>query len=492
MKKIVNNFKKWNPSKYATILLFMVPLITFLIIGFRLDNDFWFLINTGKTILKEGFIRIEPFTIHSGLSYIPQQWLTDIIFNLIYTKFDIRGMYYFTIICNFLIVYIFYKLSFLVSNNRKKSLFIAILADVCLIFFRFLSTRPQIFDIIVFSLELFLLESYISKNNKKYLFPMPILSLFLINAHASMWPMFFAFMLPYLVEYVIMNYRKKETYNAFLILIVFILSLLIGYLNPYGMDAINYLVNSYGNSEINNLVHEMKNIDIDSMFGIFCYILFFIIFLSFYHNKGKNKIRYCLLSMGIIVLSLQHYKGVVELIILFPIIFGYNLKNKETIVNTKNSFFEKIVYIVLTIGLLFGIIIGVKLSDNLYIKEFADYLDENATSDIKLFTDYNNGGYLEYRGYKCYIDPRAEVFLKSNNHKEDIFHEYFLLNNNILDVKEFLNKYNFDYLLLDNTLESLLKELQDNPNYEEVYSKITNSSMNETTYLFKYNPPKKK
>ena len=26
--------------------------------------------------------------------------------------------------------------------------------------------------------------------------------------------------------------------------------------------------------------------------------------------------------------------------------------------------------------------------------------------------DINDGGYLEFRGFKVYIDPRAEVFLK--------------------------------------------------------------------------------
>ena len=58
MKKIIDKYKKWNPSVYATILLIMTPLLLYLFIDFKLDNDFWFLINTGKTILKEGFIKI--------------------------------------------------------------------------------------------------------------------------------------------------------------------------------------------------------------------------------------------------------------------------------------------------------------------------------------------------------------------------------------------------------------------------------------------------
>ena len=89
MKKIIDNYKKWNPSKLATIVLLSFPFLLFMFMDFKLNNDFWFLINTGKTIIKEGFITIEPFTIHSGLYFFPQQWLIDILFNFIYQNFSI-------------------------------------------------------------------------------------------------------------------------------------------------------------------------------------------------------------------------------------------------------------------------------------------------------------------------------------------------------------------------------------------------------------------
>ena len=34
-------------------------------------------------------------------------------------------------------------------------------------------------------------------------------------------------------------------------------------------------------------------------------------------------------------------------------------------------------------------------------------------SNIKVYTNYNDGGFAEFYGLKCYIDPRAEVFKKS-------------------------------------------------------------------------------
>ena len=62
---------------------------------FKIDNDFWFLIKIGKTILEKGFITTELFTIHSNMTFIPQQWLTDIIFYFIYNKLGIYGIFSF-------------------------------------------------------------------------------------------------------------------------------------------------------------------------------------------------------------------------------------------------------------------------------------------------------------------------------------------------------------------------------------------------------------
>ena len=472
MRKLINKYKGWQPSIYSLLLLLILPNLLFIIIGFVLDNDFWFLINTGKTILEKGFINIEPFTIHSGLSFIPQQWLTDIIFYLIYQKFDIRGMYFFVIICNFIVIYLSYKLCYLVSKSRKKSLIFTIIIDSILIFCKFLTTRPQTFDIIFFLLELLLLESYISQNNKKYLFAIPIISLLLINLHASMWLMMFVIMIPYFAEWLIKRIKKQVTFNIKPLIIVSIISLFLGFVNPYGIEAIKYLFNSYGVSKINSIIFEMMPLNIGNIFGIIIYGIIFFILYSFYYNKGNNKIRYFLLGMGMIFLALNHYKGLLELLVVMPLLLGYNFKNKQKEKEIKVYFYEKIVYIILIMTLGIFILTNTKLSDDVDIKEVADYLDKNSSHDIKLFTGYNKGGYMEYRGYKCYIDPRAEVFLKANNKKEDIFDEYFDLSNAEIKAKDFLNKYNFDYLLIDSTENNLYNELQDNPNYKEVYSNV--------------------
>ena len=483
MKKIINQYKLWNPSKLATIVILLMPFLFYFFIDFKIDNDFWFLVNTGKEIVRNGFIVIEPFTIHEGLFFIAQQWLTDIIFYFLYKNFDIYGMYFLVLLVNTLVIFLFYKITYLMSGSRKRALLITAILDLLVVFVRVLTTRPQMFDLIVFSLELLFLELYIKNSKKKYLYFIPLLSLFLINAHASMWLMIFVLMIPYYIEYYWNKYKKKKTFDIMPLIIVSIVSLVCGLINPYGIEAIKYFFNSYGIKKIDLLVNEMKQVTLINNVGIIVYMVIASLLYSFYYNKGNNKIRHLLLMIGIIFLTLQHYKSFIYLLIICPIILGNNFNNERQVKEVKSSLLEKIIYVTMIVSLLGLVIFKTNLSDGVDIKEFADYLDKNASYDIKLFTDYNNGSYMEYRGYKCYIDPRAEVFLKSNNKKEDIYDEYYNLYVDDINIEKFLDKYHFDYLLVDNKLKYLLKELQNNSEYEEVLSKKNKND--EKTYLFK-------
>ena len=111
---------------------------------------------------------------------------------------------------------------------------------------------------------------------------------------------------------------------------------------------------------------------------------------------------------------------------------------------------------------------------DLAIYEVANYLDLEIKkngydkNDLDIYVGYNDGGYLEYRGYLSYIDPRAEIFLKNNNKKEDIMLEYYNLQNGLIDYRDFLEKYKFDYLVLDvdDIMYVYLNELD---NYEKIY-----------------------
>ena len=73
--------------------------------------------------------------------------------------------------------------------------------------------------------------------------------------------------------------------------------------------------------------------------------------------------------------------------------------------------------------------------------------------------------YLEYKGYHPYIDGRAEVFLKDNNGEFDYLAEYNEVMNGKLYYKDFVNKYNFNYLIVSDREQLLRMSLKNDNDY---------------------------
>lgn len=476
VKDFLSVYATWRPSKIVVLLLLLIPTFWFALFEFKLDNDIWFLLNTGENILKEGFTRIEPFTMHVDFSYMSQQWLSSVIFYLIYNNLGIHGMLCFVILMNIMIVFLLYRLLLLITNNKVKvSIIITLLTDIMLLF-TFITTRPQIFDIIFFLIEIYCLELYVKNSNKKSLVLLPIISLLLINFHASMWLLFFVFILPYIGEWIYNKIKHKNIYNIKPIFIALFISFSLGFINPYKVDAIKYLFNSYGIDYINNFIMEMMPVTIDKSIMIYAYI--FLILFSYYYNKNKNVCRYLFFFLGTLYLGLSHYKGLLFLFITSILSLGYNFKDifKESIKEMKVTKLNYFIYseIILFMLLIIGFNIDIKYEKEMDIYKVVNYLDQELVNegifkdDLDLYVDYNNGGYLEYRGYLAYVDPRAEIFLKSNNKKEDIIKEYYDLQKGLLDYREFLNKYNFIYLLVGND-DVLFVNISESDGYKRIY-----------------------
>ena len=145
--------------------------------------------------------------------------------------------------------------------------------------------------------------------------------------------------------------------------------------------------------------------------------------------------------------------------------YGKNnkLKNKED-----DQDFGKNVVVFTVVALAFICFFNTK--ENNQIKKGIDaMIKDGATSEDHIYTKYEHGPYAEYRGLKPYMDTRAEVFLKENNHKEDIFLEYATLEQGYYNYNEFMNKYNFKYLLIVND-EYLYIDVVTDHRYEILYN----------------------
>lgn len=457
---------KYKPNKYTSYLYFIIPLLLSTTINISEERDIWFILSYGKYILKNGLPHHDILSMHSNFSLLVQQWLSDIIYYLSYKLLGGVGIYILVFILNALILYFLYKLCMVISNKKIfSSVLTSSIIDILLMTY-FVTPRPQMFTFLIFIVLLYILEKYL-KEESKIIWFIPLLSFLLVNLHASMWPCLFILMLPYLVEFSY-NFLKKKDRKIFKLLQVFFVSIIVGFLNPYGLKAMTYSLTSYGVDAINKMVMEMSPFTLKGVLAPTNYIVLGLFFglLTYMFIKKKYSPHQVLLMFGLFYMVLCNFRNVTLFYICVLPFFSMYLPFTDG----KSKFIPKKLYIIVILCLIS--LIGYNVVARKYNlvnpnKKIIDYLDKNAKKDIKLYANNDNGSYYEFSGYHPYIDGRVEVFVKANNHQEDIMLEYYNMSFGILDVEKFLDKYKFTHLVVDKN-EILCKYLENNENYQKV------------------------
>lgn len=522
-------------------LFFLSMFIGLLFISRSLDNDIWFLLSHGRYVVQYGWPTTDPLSMHEGLDFVMQQWLSAVIFWESYVIGGESGPIAVVYIVSTAIICAYYRLLRLIAQGNRSiaiamtALFMIIICPL------FMVTRPQIFSLLIFILTVYLLEKSTKSITWTRYLAFFLLSVLLINLHAAMWPLMAILVLPYLVEKIVRLDKKgwflhqiETPWRSYALLLFIILAA--GFLNPYGIDAMTYTSHSYGVSLINTMVTEMHPLTFDNILGKIAFALMGFLMILF--SKEKVPLHVVLLSLGMIVLALsasrsfslfmtlglipvayyfRHWQGMPEanttnikvnkrfciiMMVLILATYGYELYHaREAMLHSLEQVPLLIKISAVLITILVGIIelrygklrqvrsipirllilctvvltmtsltslLGFTKPDPPIAKQAVDYILANESkSEVTVWTGYAPGDYAEFRGLRPYIDPRAEVYLKVNNHKKDILQEYRDLEAAAIPYQEFLSHYNFDYLLTEkgNLLYTYLKE---DPDYELV------------------------
>lgn len=477
MKTLIRKIKDYKPSKYICYLYFFVPLFVCSLSKIDRENDIWFLLKHGEYILKHGFPHIEPFSMHQNFSFVMQQWLSSVIFYISHKILGQYGILLVIIITNILMLYFLYKLCMLISENKfRLSIVITCITDIFLLLF--MIARPWIFTMLNLIIVLYIMELFYKKNNRKALYFLPLISLIQINIQSSMWFMLFIFMLPYIVDLFLKERRRLSSFP-----LIIILMFICGFINPYGLDNILYVVKSYGNYYINNTVSEMLAISLnDKRILFYSYLFYFILAIELliyiFCKKGRFELRHLFLFLGVSFLGLKNLRSMWIFIIgTIPFLSSY-LKPYFKKLSFKEENFElepderKKYYLVIVILCIYtcgvSVIANSKFTNKLEKGIDAIYNTSNVNAKTTVYTSYNNGSYAEYRNLKPYIDSRAEIFIKKNNHKEDIMKEYYLVYNGYISYDKFINKYKFDYMIIMKNEAIYTSALKDK-NYKSIY-----------------------
>lgn len=487
------------------------------------NADTYFLFNLGRYIFEHGFPHVDPFTIHENLQLVAQQWLSAIFFWEAYKNFGVDGLRLADMIFGAMLVLMYWRLCLYVSSG-KKALSFGLSFLVALVVTPMIVPRPQIISTLLLLSEVFLLEKFTRTKNFKFLLPLPILSMLLINFHAAMWLMSLVVCLPFLF---VKDFRHVKFLLAAMVGIF-----IGGLINPYGVEAMTYVFRSYGVELINNNVHEMFTPTAHNWTGKIFYFTEAFVIISL--AKFKVPWRYIFLSGGIIFMAVMHERSMILFYFLatFPIAYAWKdfaLKKfggyqalplimfillvliNTSIITTllgdglKISLPLKILFFVSTLFAVYnllilkvegrilhptilprkifslfatavivsGIFLTTLVKDKVQIDEpftaaIKFLLQSERPENISLYVNQGIGGTAGHFRILYYIDSRSEVFITANNGRKNILAEYLNLMNGKLDYKDFFSRYNFTHIIVSSD-ELIYKPLSNDKNFRVIY-----------------------
>ena len=235
-------YKAKCPKKVLFLALLLFATVVFLLyFTSSFSGDIYFIIASGRDILKDGFSINNP---RSDGFIVVQQWLYCIFAAVLYDNLGTVG-YWLTILLplsGFLGVTCLYLRKHGVSLFRSLCFCFPLLmigrVYLCV-------ARPESLTLMLLVLEMIFLEKYQETRKLGYILLTPVLVVVKMCVHMSMWPVHIAVLLAYSVPMIKQFGLKKDGIGILGFITSFVLSIGAVFLNPYGTDGFWYLYRFY-------------------------------------------------------------------------------------------------------------------------------------------------------------------------------------------------------------------------------------------------------
>ena len=449
-------------------LVIAVALVSIFVRAFFPDSDTFFIIKTGEYIVENGMVpTVNPFVMHDGFGIIVQQWLFDVLIYGIYAIGGNVGLYWYSLGVMVVAMVLMYRFFGLYSQN--KNLKMLLMAACAVIGARYMVARPTSLSFLLCLMAVMVMETY--RQNRKWpvLLWLPVISLLLINIHASMWPVMFVLLVPFIFFDKLPQVKELGFWKAVVrwikewfekwkwALLAIVGMVLVGFVNPNGIRGMGYLLLSYSSAIQADLIMELQVPEIASGFGILI-ILSILLLLEYIRRYRKDAdFAKVYMAVGTIFLAMMHIRDMCFLFFgMTPIVLEMcgnawiGLKRKE---HKGNGPYVALIMCHVCLFAFLGLFAvnggSLEIVDsNTSPVEAVAYLDQYDKDKVVLFTEFNNGAFMEFNDYKAYMDARPELFQEKINGKEDIYTEYLTVHLGTVDFEEFLEKYQFTHLIV--------------------------------------------
>ena len=459
---------------FNIFVIFVLFFIAYYLSYKPLQNDTFYTIKVGKSIIDYGIDMRDHFSWIPNLAYVYPHFLYDI---LIYTLYNLGGfnlVYFSTILFSFILLYMMYYLSNKTINNKNISLTLVIILSLGLK--GFFTARAQLVSYILLLLILYSIEKLRNDKKNKYIYIIFISSLLIANMHLAVWPFVFALFLPYVMQDILFYIKDKikislfnveiEKSNLKITLKALLLWFITGFMTPNFLVPFSYFIKTRSGISMNTISeHLPSNINNNSI--LFVLLLFSIILILY--KKNKIKMSDFFLLSGLFLLSFMSTRNTSLLFILSIFSFArllstIKIKEYEYVLN--NRLFN-VIGIIISLSLI--ALVYVKRSTVLFIDkneypvEMSNYIVENLDyKNIRLFNGYNFGSYLLFKDIPVFIDSRADLYLEEFNKNCTVFKDY----NEIYDnYEEIFSKYKVTHILIKDS-QNITPFIKNDNNYK--------------------------
>lgn len=456
-------------NKKRTSLAFWFLLLSialFMLLFVVRESDYFWHIKAGEYMFKNGILKKDVFSwFVQGKYWFSHEWLFEVILyslKLIFGKFHIL-VYVFSCFLMLLVI--------IFCGNKKEMLknipFSLLWLSFFLILIIYAQARPHLLSFCFLALTIYLLFDLYKNEDSKKVYLLPVFTILWANIHGGSSNLSYIFCLLFIIGG-IFNFNfskmeakrisKKQLKKYFLVMLLCIVSIC---LNIHSIKMLSYPYTNLSNTVMLNNIAEWQPTTLTNLAHLPYFLFCFIIVLIFLISEKKIAFIDFLLFISVLFLGLKSVRfwGYTYIVMSF-VVFKYVKKRKY------DNYSNLVIFLV---GLLFmGIFFanekmafkGIKTKD--LNKEIISIIKEEKPQ--KLFNMYNYGGELIYNGIKVFIDGRADLYSEYN------YEDYLNISKLEKDYVKLIDKYDFDYFLVDNTYP-IYTYLKYDKKYECIYNK---------------------
>ncbi len=435
-------------NRFSKYLNFLILLIFAATVFFRgvviIDPDLGWHLREGQLILQSGIPATDPFSYTmSSYAFIDHEWMQNVIMYSVFNSFGMFGLAFFYAV-------IFAGIFFVISTNKFNNFTPIPLLLTGLIMLDFTGVRTQEVTWLFLAI---LLRIILDKNAwSKFKYFVPLIFLPWVNLHGG-----FAVGIVILLLYFVLNSIKNKKIS-FDNLIIFILSLLATFINPYGTRIWHEIWMQITDNNLHIYIKEWFPIffDFDLALGIMLSLSLFSIYI---YRKKLN-----LVTLGIfaflLLMAISSTRHVMLWVISAVLLVSETLylffkevrKNKDSLARLKMARNFVVIFLLIFSVFKFYNVLTTSDNRNSYPQNAVFYLKSQKING-NIFTTYDFGGYLIWKlpKEKVFIDGRMPSWRRSGyfpNESNYAFTDYLkMLSNDKFFISQ-IKKYHISYLLL--------------------------------------------